>query len=469
MQQDMAEREAAVPEAERLRLRIGINLGDVIREADGDLYGDGVNIAARLERLADPGGVLVSGTAFDHLQGKLDLPLEFAGKQRVKNIERLVRAYRVRLDGAAARPGLLSGRVRHLALSAAALLLALVLAAGALHFWPDEAPPKQRPAIAVLPFDNLGGDEATGRLTKGITEDIITDLARFQDLDVIARNSTEVYKDKAVDVRQVGRELKVDYVLEGSIQRQGDALRVTAQLIDSRGGAHVWSGRWDRPVADVFQVQTEVAEKIANTLGGFRGLLHGEGATAALRKRPENLTAYDLYLQGTDYRREVTKESAVKAVQLLEKATAEDPGLARAWAGLAWAYESVVRWPESPEQEQRYYDMQLAAARRAVELDPLDAGTHEALGEAYGNRGELALAASEFEKALELNPSSADILAQHASWASAFGKPEEGLAAAERARRLNPHLPLTLNGAFAYAYFMVGRYEEALRLGQAMP
>jgi class 3 adenylate cyclase len=172
IQQGMAEREAGVPEDRRIRFRIGINLGDVIHEADGDLYGDGVNVAARLEQLAEPGGVVVSGTAYDHLQGKLDLPLEFAGEQRVKNIERLVRAYRVRLDGTAARFRLPFRRVRRLALPAvAAVLLALVLAAGAWHFWPGELPPKQRPGIAVLPFDNLGGDEAAGRLADGITEE----------------------------------------------------------------------------------------------------------------------------------------------------------------------------------------------------------------------------------------------------------------------------------------------------------
>ncbi len=240
IQQGMAEREAAVPEVERIRFRIGIHLGEVIHESDGDLYGDGVNVAARLEQLAEPGGVVVSGTAYDHLQGKLDLPLEFAGEQRVKNIERLVRAYRVRLDGKAIRFRLPFRGVRRLALPVAtALLLALVLAAGVRHFWPAGPPASGRPVLAVLPFENYGGDEATGRLADGLTEDVITDLARFQDLDVIARNSTEAYKGKPVDVRQVGKALDVGYVLEGSIQRQADRVRVTAQLVDAQSGAHV--------------------------------------------------------------------------------------------------------------------------------------------------------------------------------------------------------------------------------------
>src|SRR4051794_22782695 len=216
IQRGMAEREAEVAQAERIRFRIGINLGDVIHEADGDLYGDGVNVAARLEQLAEPGGVVVSGTAYDHLQGKLDLPLEFAGEQRVKNIERLVRAYRVRLDGKVPRIKPPSRRARRFALQVvAAAALVFVVGAGAWHFWPRDPPPAGKPAIAVLPFDNLGGDEATGRLAAGMTEDVITDLARFRDLDVIARNSTVGYEGKAVDIRQVGRDLGVGYVLEG--------------------------------------------------------------------------------------------------------------------------------------------------------------------------------------------------------------------------------------------------------------
>ena len=190
---------------------------------------------------------------------------------------------------------------------------------------------------------------------------------------------------------------------------------------------------------------------------------------ASLRKRPESLTAYDLYLEATDARRKSTLENAARSLRLLKQATAEDPGFARAWAGLAWAYEEVVRWPESPEQERQFYKLQLEAARRAVDLDPMDASSHEALGEALGNNGNLSQAAAEYHKALDLNPSSADILAQYASWASSFGEPEKGVEAAERARRLNLHMPLTLNGAFAYAYFMVGRYDEALHLGQLMP
>jgi TolB-like protein len=273
----------------------------------------------------------VSGTAYDHLQGKLDLPLEFAGEQRVKNIERLVRAYRIRLDGTAARFRLPFRRVRHLTLPAVvAMLLALIFAAGAWHFWPAAPLLKERPGIAVLPFDNLGGDEAAGRLANGITEDIIADLARFREFDVIARNSTSVYKGRPVDVRQVGKDLNVGYVLEGSIQRQGEQIRATAQLVDATTGAHLWSERWDRPAGDVFAVQTEIAERIASRLGGGGAVAQAERQAAARRARPGNLTAYELYLLGAQASERATPEANAEAIRLHSRAVEVDPKLARA-------------------------------------------------------------------------------------------------------------------------------------------
>jgi hypothetical protein len=210
VQKGVAVRQAAVPPERRVVFRIGINLGDVVVYGE-DLLGDGVNVAARLEQLCDPGGVLISGTAYDHLQGKLDLPLDYAGEQHVKNISRPVRTYRVRLAGKATRLGPVLRATRRWALPAAALL-GLIVAAAVWQFWPVDAPTVARAGIAVLPFDNLSGDESTGRVADGLTEDIITDLSHFRDLDVIARNSTATYKGKPVDVRQVGKALNVSYV-----------------------------------------------------------------------------------------------------------------------------------------------------------------------------------------------------------------------------------------------------------------
>jgi TolB-like protein/class 3 adenylate cyclase/tetratricopeptide (TPR) repeat protein len=469
VQRGVAERQAAVPPERRIVFRIGINLGDVVVEGE-DLFGDGVNIAARLEQLCEPGGVLISGTAYDHLQGRLGLPIEDAGEQQVKNLERPVRVYRVRLDGVAApatryrRPGLRRPLGRVLVPVAAAVLL-LVAGVG-WWLWPTAPAGTGRPGIAVLPFDNLGGDEATGRLADGITEDIITDLARFRDLDVIARNSTGVYKGRPVDVREVGRELGVGYVLEGSIQRQGERVRITAQLIDAGTGAHAWSDRFDRPAQDVFAVQTEIADKVANTLGGYTGLIAKSDTLAAKRKRPGDLSAYDLYMMGIEAKQRGTEESVAQAIVLLERAVQEDPQLARAWTGLAWAYGRRANWAADPAGLRQ---KSLEAARRSVELDPLDGEAHAALGDALGMLGDFKQTKLQFEEALRLNPNAPDILSFYAGWASGFGQAENGAEAAERAMRLNPSFPVWAAGLYRYAFFMVGRYEDALRAGERRP
>jgi TolB-like protein len=236
IQQAMPGHDPELPEAERIRYRIGVNLGEVIVDG-GTIYGDGVNVAARIESLCEPGAVWLARNVHDQVKSKLDLVFAPTGRYRVKNLREPVETLRVVLDGVApARPRATIPRAvarRWLPPVGTAALLALVFLGGVWHFRPGEPPPKERPGIAVLPFDNLGGDEATGRLADGITEDTITDLARFRGLDVIARNSTEAYKGKPVDVRKVGKDLDVGYVLEGSIQRQADEIRVTAQLIDS--------------------------------------------------------------------------------------------------------------------------------------------------------------------------------------------------------------------------------------------
>jgi TolB-like protein/class 3 adenylate cyclase len=343
IQSGMAEREAAEAEERRIRYRIGINVGDIVLE-DGDIFGDGVNVAARLEGLAEPGGICIARNVYNQVKGKLDLTFEPMGEHRVKNIAEPVAVYRV-LPGPGAtakmRPMAIARALRRYRLAAIAAAVLLLLVAGATgwySYWrPDGPLPSDQPSIAVLSFDNLSGDAATGRLADGITEDIITDLARFAYLDVIARNSTLPYKDKPVDVRQIGKELNVRYVLEGSIQRQAERVRVTAQLIDAAAGAHVWSERWDRPAQDVFAVQTELAESVANRIGGH-GLVEAAGRETAKRKRPENLTAYDLYLLGIEAKHRLTEESLQEAVRLFQRALELDPQLARAWTGLAWAY-----------------------------------------------------------------------------------------------------------------------------------
>ena len=283
--------EADTPEDQRIRFRIGINLGDVILE-DGDLYGDGVNIAARLEGLAEPGGILISGTAYDQVEGKLPLALAFAGEQRVKNIERSVRTYRIDLAGSPkARPiaATRSRRTPTLAIAAAAAVLLVALGAGgAWWYWgrsvmappapeaaqPLEPLPAGKVSLAVLPLASSGGDARQERLADGIAEDLIGELGRYRNIAVIAKSSSFTYKGKTVDVRQVGRELGVRYVLEGDLETDPERVRVAVQLIDAGTGAQVWSERYDRPLGEVFAVRDELVGQIAGTLLGYGGAGH---------------------------------------------------------------------------------------------------------------------------------------------------------------------------------------------------
>ena len=460
-----AARQDDIPPERRIVFRIGINLGDVVVEGD-DLLGDGVNIAARLEQLCEPGGVMVSGTAYDHLKGKLNVPFDFAGQKRVKNISQPVRTYTLRMEGAQRGWSWRTRLVRRWPLAVA--LAAVLLVMGLGLWWRSQRGEPTidetaigKPSIAVLPFDNLGGDDATGRLAAGVTEDIITDLSRYRDLDVMARNATAAYAGKPVDIRAVGKALNVRYVLEGSIQRSGEQVRVTAQLIEADRGTHLWSERWDRPATDVFAVQAEVAEQVATRLAASGGAIPEAERAASRRTRPEDLKAYDLYRMGQEAMGHFTKESIEEAIRWLEQAVDQDPKLARAWGALAAAHDLTMHYGADVDAA-RAAAMQ--AIRRGLELDPLDAAAHATLGHILGMAGDLPRAEAEFETALRLNPSDAGILTNYAGWASTFGDPGRGAQAADRAMRLNPNYSVSAAGFFRLAYLMAGRYEDALRL-----
>jgi TolB-like protein/class 3 adenylate cyclase/Flp pilus assembly protein TadD len=467
LQKQCAAAQVDVSSDRRIVFRIGVNLGDVVVEGD-DLLGDGVNVAARLEQLCDPGGVLLSGTAYDQLQGKLHLPLDFAGEQQVKNIARPVRAYRVRLDGSGL-PWRLRLRQHRRGMPRAATVVVAValLAAGWWWLRPVVEPLSAKASIAVLPFDNIGADAQTGRLADGITEDTITDLSRFREIEVIARNSVEVYKDKAADVRQIGRDLNVRYVLEGSIQQAGDNVRVTAQLIEAASGTHVWSDQWDRPAADIFAVQTELAEHLAAKLAGQTGIVLTADREAARRKRPHDLTAYDLYLLGGAAILRETPEGTNEAIALLKRSLEIDPNFARAWTRLTMAYEQQLEAWSGESADLR--KLTLETAKRAVDLDSQDAEAHAMLASQLGFNGDFVRSEVELERALELNPNSAEILLSYAGWAGTFGKPEYAVELAERAVRLNPNPPLWVNGILRMVYYEVGRYNDAWRWHERRP
>ena len=304
--------------------------------------------------------------------------------------------------------------VGFLTVSTIAVLLALLAGFTAWRWWTPSTPLSEKASIAVLPFENIGNDPKWDHFADGITEDIVTDLSHSKDLFVVARNSSEVYRGKPTDMRIIGRDLGVRYVLEGSIQPSGDQIRVTAQLIDTRTGAHVWSDRYDRPATDLFNVQSDVTGKIAATLTGYEGAVAQAERSLVRRKPPSDLTAYEFYLLGMEAKHGgaaggVTKEGLDKAERLFRKALELDPELARAYVGLIWVQCYLIDLGLAPSVEEALSKM-MEAAEKAVQLDPNDGETHSALGTAYAYHGKREQALAEYAKAETLAPSNADLL-----------------------------------------------------------
>jgi adenylate cyclase len=400
-------------------LRIGINLGDVVVEAD-DLYGDGVNVAARLEGLAEPGGIVVSGTAWDHLHGQPDLRFASLGEQQLKNIARPVRAYR--------------------------------LAGGAA---PAAATPAARPSIAVLPFDNLSGDPAQAYFSDGITEDLITELSRFRDLIVLARHSSFALRGQALGAVEIGRRLGVRFLLEGSVRRAGERVRVTAQLIDAASGDHLWAERYDRALDDIFAVQDEVVATIAATL---EGRIHAAGVERAKRKPTDDLAAYDCVLRGRERLAAYDADANAAARGFFERAIALDPDYALAHAFLALTIFSEV-WGDAAAERQASC---LALALRAVQLDPTESRCHRILAMILLTAREFERAGHHADRSVTLNPNDGDAAAYRAYILSFLGRPAEALADIRRALALNPFHPAWYWTAFARALQGVGQHADAI-------
>jgi TolB-like protein/DNA-binding winged helix-turn-helix (wHTH) protein len=347
------------------------------------------------------------------------------------------------------------------------VVAALLIVSGASLWWVGRNPQGAelsvvaKPAVAVLPFRDLSGDEGTGPLAKGLTEDIITDLARFPEFQVIARNSTQPYEGKAADPIAVGKALHVAFVVDGSIQRQGDRVRITAQLADAKTGRSLWSDRWDRPDTDLFAIQTEISEYLANRLGGGGGLIQEAGRIAARRKPPENLNAYELYLLGTERLEQMNRKDVEEAIRLLNRAVEIDPGLARAWVELYHAHTVMVDFGAERDENRR---LATEAAARAVRLDPSDPEAHVVFGMSIADQRDFVRAKAEFDTALRLAPNQFEILCFYILYASPFGEPERGIKMVDQAIALNPNFPIWSTRMFAYAYFMAGRYPDVLRM-----
>ena len=348
-----------------------------------------------------------------------------------------------------------------------AVLFALLAGFTAWRWWAPSAPLSEKASIAVLPFENIGKDPKWDRFADGLTEDIVTDLSHSKDLFVVARNSTEVYRGKPADMRTVGRDLGVRYVLEGSIQPSGDQIRVTAQLIDTRTGGHVWSDRYDRPATDLFNVQNDVTGKIAATLAGYEGAVAQAERSLVRRKPPSNLTAYEIYLLGTEAKHggaagSVTKEGLEEAERLFRKALEIDPQLARAYVGLVWVQFYLIDLGLAPSVDEALLEM-MEAAEKAVQLDPNDGETHLALGQAYAYHGKREQAAAEYAKAETLAPSSADLLLIAAWSIVQFGESEHAVSLAEQALKLNPQYPDWYNQGFSVVFFFGEEYDKSVK------
>ncbi len=430
IQRAMVGRNTDVAPDRRIEFRVGINLGDVIVE-DDDLYGDGVNVAARLEGLAEPGGITVSGTVHEHVGNRLDLPFEDLGEHKVKNIAKPVRIYRVRW-------------------SAGESTTAAPTAAAATD---------DRPAVAVLPFTNMSGDPEQEYFSDGLTEDIITALAHWRSFPVIARNSTFTYKDKSVDIKQAARELDARYLLEGSVRKGGQRIRITAQLIDGVSGHHIWAERYDRELDDIFEVQDEIAQRITAIVAPELVKAEVKRSTA---KRPEDLDAWDCWLRGMAMTRRRTEEDIAKARELFERAIAIQPDYSDAHTGLSMTHHYDILLHVAKDR-MATANLALEAARNAVEFDESSSTAHHALGTAYQWLERHDDAVREAEIAVALNPNDARGLHALGNKSDLVGDPR-GIARMEKAQKLNPRdAQLFTHLAFlARAYLNTGAYDEAL-------
>jgi len=408
VQREMTARDAGVPPDSRIEFRIGINMGDIVVE-DGDIFGDGVNVAARLEALAEPGGICVAARVQEDAAGKLDLAFADIGEQQLKNIARPVRAYRVVTAARPAMPQPSSGPAL-----------------------PD------KPSIAVLPFANMSSDPEQEFLADGIAEDVITALSRYPSLFVIARNSSFTYKGRAVDVKQVGRELGVRYVLEGSLRKSGDRIRVTAQCVEAETGKHVWAERYDRDLADIFAVQDEITE--AATIAIAPAIADAE-RQRAMRRPPANLDAWAAYQRGLWHLGQANKDDNVLSQQFFRQAIDLDPNFAGGYSGLSTAYIlAVTQFQTRPIAELQ--ELAAPLARRAVALDNTDAEARACLAVVLMTRGDFDAVQIEADRALAASPNLAHAHGVRGVGLMLAGEREEGIRALLNCIRLDPLDPL---------------------------
>ncbi|RWB25874.1 MULTISPECIES: adenylate/guanylate cyclase domain-containing protein [unclassified Mesorhizobium] len=426
IQQRMKRRNSDVPQERRIEFRIGINLGDIIFE-DEDIFGDGVNIASRIEQLADVGGICVTAAVATQIADRLEIAMEDLGEKTLKNISRPVRLYRIGLDSP---------------------VLPEVEAKRSIS----------KPSIVVLPFNNMSGDSEQEFFADGLTEDIITELSRHHELFVISRNSAFVYKNRAVNVREVAEKLEVQYLVEGSVRKIGDRVRVTVQLIDTTNDAHIWADKYDRKLDDIFAIQDEVTAAIAATLPGR---VEAAQRDQLARAKPANMAAYECVLAAKVLHHRSTIADNERAQTLIGRAVALDPDYAHAHAwracilGQAW----VHNWCE--DRDGVWNDI-MAALDRALALDDNDADVHRILAAVNVNNNELTTARYHQERALALNPNYDLVVVQQGELLTWLGRPEEGIEWIRKAMQLNPHHPERFWSHLGKAHFAARQYGKAI-------
>jgi adenylate cyclase len=427
IQAALAARNDGIPEDQRILLRIGISLGDVIVEGS-DLYGNGVNVASRMEGLAEPGGICISGNVHEHIGTSLDLHFEDLGDQAGKNIDRPIRCYSVHLER--------GGASAHL------------------------PPFSNKPAVAVLPFENLSGDPEQEYFADGLTEDIITALSLWRTFPVIARNSTFGYKGQSPDIRKVGEDLGARYILEGSVRNAGNRIRVTAQLINSETGHHVWAERYDRDIEDIFQLQDDITQHIAAIIEPELGKAERNRMSV---RQPITLDAWDCLQRGMSFLYEFTADGNANAREMFEQAIKLDSSYSQAHSALALTYQRdlFMGYSASPDRSMSAFRQ---AARQAVALDEKDSFAHRMMGLLYGWERNFDLAIAHGEKAITLNPNDTIAHVQLGIALTYAGKPWEGIAHFEDALQLNPHDPRN----FVYCTYLADAYLNASRFEDAV-
>jgi adenylate cyclase len=474
IQRGLKKRNSELPDHRKMEFRIGINLGDIIEDKE-TIYGDGVNIAARLEGLSHPGGICISGTVCDHVKNKLDLGYEYLGEQTIKNIPEPVRVYRVLVEPETV--GKVIGEKRFLGKisrrTAITAIIILVIVAGGLIGWniylqqskkvePSSLdkmayPLPDKPSIAVLPFDNLTGDPAQEYFSDGITEEIITALSKVPKLFVIARSSTFTYKGKPVKIKQVSEELGVRYVLEGTVRKVENKVRITAQLIDAIKGYHLWADRYNRDLKDLFAIQDEITKNIITSIqvkltAGEQAYLIAEGT--------KNLDAYLNYLQAWNHLRHFNKEDNMKARQLAEKTIALDPDFEKGYYVLAFV-EIVDIWIGASKSPKDSLMRCIELAKKSIAIKDSSL-PHRLLATTYVLLRKHSAAIEEARKAVEMAPNYADayMTLGHVYMLSDMG--EEAVPVLQKAIRLNPYPPSPYFHNLAWSYYLLGKYNEAI-------